>query len=62
MSFFCIETIVIVAGLHVGLRNFVRGGVTMVVPFPGIRADSWLEWKRDRGIRGEMPTILLLVR
>ena len=42
-SLLCIGTSTIVVGLQVGLRNSVRGGVTMVVPFPGIRADSLLE-------------------
>jgi len=48
MAFFCIETTVIVVGLHVDLSTSVRGGVTMVVPFPGIRAEYLLEWKRNR--------------
>jgi len=47
--FFCVEMTDIVVGLHVGLRNSVRGWVTMVVSFPGIRVDSLLKWKRNRG-------------
>ena len=43
MLFLSIGTSAIVAGLQVGFRNSVCGGVTMVVPFPGIRADSLLE-------------------
>ena len=51
MSFYILrrETTVIVVWLHVGLCNSVCGGVTMVVPSPGIRAESLLEWKRNPG-------------
>lgn len=34
MIFLCIGTTVIVSGVHVGLGNYVRSGVIMVVPFP----------------------------
>jgi hypothetical protein len=52
MSFFCFKTTVIIVGLHVGLGNSVRSGVTTVVPFPGIRTDSLLEWKRGAEDKG----------
>lgn len=65
MIFLCIGTTVIVSGVHVGLGNYVRSGVIMVVPFPSgliVRMQEETGGRGDRRFEGKIPTSLLPVR